>query len=103
MNLVHKAMGYKIDAELFLYAAKRKFTRKVIAWLQPGAERFYCKNGKLLVIGPPGKEYRCNHCFSVAERDTCDRYACMNCNVWLERSCPDEDCHYCKDVTLTPR
>lgn len=73
----------------------RKIKKTIIEYLQPGASRFYCYNGKLLVVSP-GRNYYCNICLSKATYiETHDAYKCTNCNLWLEESCKDQDCNYC--------
>lgn len=83
------------DLLLKLYTVKYKLTKKlvrnIIHVLQPGAEDFYCFNDKLLMI--KNKNYYCNYCLIKAVRsDQYDRYACLNCNQWLEDSCGDKNC-----------
>jgi hypothetical protein len=82
---------------------KGKIIKRVIRALQPGAERFYSANGKLLVVSP-GRYYHCNICLSKAVRsEIFDAFACLKCNDWLEDKCSDRDCNLCgKDRPTLP-
>lgn len=81
----------------------KRIIRNIIRWLQPGAERFYCHNGKLLCVSP-GRKYYCNFCLGPAKRsEQHDRYACLNCNRWLEDLCIDPQCSLCyTQIVATP-
>ncbi len=92
----------------FYNLTSKKIIRIIVRWLQPGAERFYCYNGRLLYVSPNKKSdtqrYYCNFCLKPAKRsEQHDRYACMNCNLWLENLCLDQKCLFCYNKTpLTP-
>lgn len=82
----------------------KRMIRSIIRWLQPGAERFYCHNGKLLCVSGGAQKYYCNICLGPAKRsEQCDRYACLNCDCWLENLCRDSQCSFCRDQSSTPK
>lgn len=85
----------------------RRLRKKSIEWiirfLQPGAEKFSCPNGKLLCVLDSHKYY-CNLCLRQAKRsDDWDCYCCLQCNIWLEDNCKDEHCNICIQKINKPK
>lgn len=46
-------------------------------------------------------EHTCNDTKSYSEKYDC--YYCESCNNWLEDTCDDPNCEFCKDRPLTPK
>jgi len=45
----------------------------------------------------------CPHCNQIQIfYELYDAYFCPNCNEWLEETCGDPLCHYCKDRPFQP-
>lgn len=45
----------------------------------------------------------CPKCLEITKYNhTYDCYYCEHCNIWLESTCPDTDCEYCKQRPEKP-
>jgi hypothetical protein len=46
---------------------------------------------------------KCPKCNNLGiHNETFDAYMCLECNLWLEPTCDDNDCVYCRKRPETP-
>ena len=59
--------------------------------------------GTEVVVGFPDRERQCDECGQIRfYHDKFDAYFCAFCNRWLESSCSDPHCSYCKARPKSP-
>jgi hypothetical protein len=45
---------------------------------------------------------KCKSIYQTLYLSEYDAYACMNCDIWIENKCSDDECGICKDRPWRP-